>query len=245
MIYHNRSSTDFGIFLNYPEPYMFAQREFQAVHVPGRSGDIIEDNGAFQNPIMTVPFEVVRPQRYTSWFSWNRDVAEWLDGYNYSYLKFSYQDDYVWEAYLNQAPTVTPTSPSDASGTFSFTVKPYLIKASGTLMTEFPLNQGNIFNHESIACYPDWKFTTGATDATAKSFTLKVNDKEYNFNGVSGTVFVDGENCQVSNESGSINSLVQFANNDTPRIEPGENSVTLSGDSITKMEWRPKWRCKA
>ena len=80
MIYHNRSSTDYGILLQYPEPYIYAAKEQQQVHIPGRSGDIIEDNEAFQNPTLSVPFIVKLPDQFDSWFQWNSAIAEsrWL-----------------------------------------------------------------------------------------------------------------------------------------------------------------------
>lgn len=245
MIYHNRSSTDYGIFLNYPEPYIFAGKEFTATHVPGRNGDVIEDNGAFNNPTLTVPFVVKRPDQYNSWFSWNKDISRWMNSWNYDYLKFSYQEDYVWLAYPSEAPVVTPESPRDASGTFTFTVKPYLLKASGTEMQDVPFSNGTVTvtNTEDIEAYPDWKIVTGATGTTTKTFTITVNDMTYQFNGVTGTVFVDGMNCQASNESGSINSLVMWTNNDAPVLEPGENKIAISGDSVTSIQWRPNWRC--
>lgn len=242
MIYHNRSSTDYGIFINYPEPYIFSQKEATFTHVPGRSGDVIEDNMAYQNGTLAVPFTVVRPEHYHSWFAWQKDIARWMDSSNYGYLKFENQEDYVWLAYPNGAPTLTPESPRSASGSFSFTVKPFLLKASGTVMQDFPTDAKTIVNHESMDCYPDWQFTCGDS---AKTFTLTVNDQTYQFNGVSGTVFVDGENCQVSNADGSLNDLIMFSNNDAPILNQGENTVSLTGDKLDKVEWRPNWRCLA
>lgn len=243
MIYHNRSSTDYGIFINFPEPYVFAQKEFTPTHVPGRSGDVIEDNMAYQNPTLTVSFTVVRPERYNSWFAWKKDIAKWLDAYDYDYLKFTYQEDYVWLAYPNGAPTINEGTSRSADGSFSFTVKPYVLKASGIDLQDVPFNKGTVTNSETMECYPDWKIVTGGTNDSPKTFTLTVNDMTYQFNAVTGTVFVDGENCQVSNESGSINSEIMFTNNDSPRLEPGENTIAISGDSVQKIQWKPNWRC--
>ena len=239
MIYHNRSSTDYGILLQFPEPYIYAPKEMTAVHVPGRSGDIIEDNGAYNNPTLTVNFIVVLPKRFDNWFQWNSSVANWLRADGYDYLKFSYQDGYVWEAYPNQAPVVTPSSARSATGTFSFSVKPYLKRSDSVQMQDVPLGKGTIRNPESEASWPDWQIDAGDG---SKSFTLTVNDYPYNFNGVSGVIYVDGENCQVASNGNPINDQVVFANNDAPQMLQGENTISLSGDAVNSIKWRPNWR---
>ena len=239
MIYHNRSSTDYGILLQYPEPYIYAAKEQQQVHVPGRSGDIIEDNGAYQNPTLSVPFMVSLPDMFNSWFEWNSAVADWLRADGYDYLKFNYQNGYVWEAYPNQAPVVTPSSARSATGIFSFTVKPYLKRADSLVMQDVPLDKGSIQNPENEVAWPDWQIEVGDT---AKDFTLTVNGFPYEFNGVSGTIYVDGENCQVSSNNNLINSQVVFANNDSPQLLQGENTVSISDSTITSVKWRPNWR---
>ena len=239
MIYHNRSSTDYGILLQFPEPYIYAPKEQTQVHVPGRSGDIIEDNNAYQNATLTVPFIVSLPKQYDSWFQWNSDVANWLRTDSYDFLKFSYQDDYVWEAYPNQAPVVTPSSARSATGTFSFTVKPYLKRVDSVTMQDVPLNKGTIYNPEAETARPDWEINVGTS---TKTFALNVNGFPYAFNGVSGKVYVDGENCQVSSDGKRINSQIVFANNDSPLIVQGENTITLTGDTIGSIKWRPNWR---
>lgn len=240
MIYHNRSSTDYGILLQFPEPYIYSAKEQTQVHVPGRSGDIIEDNDAYQNPVLTVPFLVKSmPNEYDNWFQWNSAVAKWLKADGYDYLKFNYQDGYVWEAYPNQAPVVTPSSARSATGTFSFTVKPYLKRSDSVQMQDVPLGKGTIFNPEDEATWPDWQFDVGPD---TKTFTLSVNGFPYEFNGVSGTVYVDGENCQVSSNGNFINDQINFANNDAPQLIQGENTISLSGDAVNSIKWRPNWR---
>lgn len=239
MIYHNRSSTDYGILLQYPEPYIYATKEQQQVHVPGRSGDIIEDNEAFQNPTLSVPFIVKLPDQFDSWFQWNSAIAEWLKADGYDYLKFNYQDGYVWEAYPNQAPVVTPSTARNATGTFSFTVKPFLKRIDGIKMQDVPFDRGKVYNVETEACWPDWKIDVGNV---AKTFTITVNDFTYEFNGVTGNVYVDGENCQVSSNGNRINDEITFSNNDAPQLLQGENTISFSGDSVNSIKWRPNWR---
>lgn len=239
MIYHNRSSTDYGILLQYPEPYIYASKEQTQVHVPGRSGDIIEDNGAFQNATLSVPFVVTLPNQFDSWFQWHSAVANWMKADGYDYLKFSYQDEYVWEAYPNQAPAVAPSSARRATGAFSFTVKPYLKRADSVVMQDVPLNKGTIYNPEDTYTFPDWQIDVGSAP---KTFTLTVNGFPYEFDGVTGMVYVDGENCQVSSDGKRINDQIQFANNDTPQIIQGENTISLSGDAVNSIKWRPNYR---
>lgn len=239
MIYHNRSSTDYGILLQYPEPYIYAAKEQTQVHVPGRNGDIIEDNGAYQNPTLTVPFLVTLPDQFDNWFQWHSAVADWMRADGYDYLKFSYQDEYVWEAYPNQAPVVTPSTARSATGTFSFTVKPYLKRSDSVQMQDVPLNKGTIYNPETASTFPDWQIECGSG---IKSFTLNVNEFPYKFNAVTGTVYVDGENCQVSSNGTLINDEIEFANNDAPQIIQGENTITLTGDAVDSIKWRPNYR---
>ena len=106
-------------------------------------------------------------------------------------------------------------------------------------MQDVPLNKGTIYNPEDTYTFPDWQIDVGSAP---KTFTLTVNGFPYEFDGVTGMVYVDGENCQVSSNGERINDQIQFANNDAPQIIQGENTISLSGDAVNSIKWRPNYR---
>lgn len=65
LIYHDRSSRDFGAYVNYPLAPISAKRDISNVSIPGLSGDYLNDNLKFQNVIQSISFTVLRPHKYT------------------------------------------------------------------------------------------------------------------------------------------------------------------------------------
>lgn len=83
--FNGRNSSEFGLFITGEAVYDAAAYDYEFVDIPGRSGDLILDNGRFQNITVTYPAFVVDPSRMAdirAWLLGARGYKELTDDYN-------------------------------------------------------------------------------------------------------------------------------------------------------------------
>lgn len=225
MIYHGRSSREFGIYLNYPLPYSFSEEDVNFDDAPGRNGSLIRDNGARKPLTITVNFTIIKPARYDNWFDLKGDIADWIyePSQQYDYLKFDTQSNYVWEVIPTTAPVVTEDQNSSTSGTgvFTFQAKPLLKRVDGIIWQPIP-SSGIVYNTEVITSWPDWHIK-GSGD-----YILTVNDLKYKLE-LEDEMYIKGFDALAYKEDGTmLNDKVEWINNDPPCLLPGENKIEFT-----------------
>ena len=98
IIYHNRSSADFGIYCQTPITIPTPQLDVTATHINGRNGDLLQSYGSFKNIDLTISVTIFKPKQYKSLYQLQNEIVDWLTGFDYSYLKFSDNPDWVFDA---------------------------------------------------------------------------------------------------------------------------------------------------
>lgn len=241
IIYHNRSSADFGIYCQTPITIPTPQLDVTATHINGRNGDLLQSYGSFKNIDLTISVTIFKPKQYKSLYQLQNETVDWLTGFDYSYLKFSDNPDWVFDAIVSTPPSLTPLSEAaveeEITGQIAFNCKPLLLDTNSIHWQEVP---NAVVNTQIMPAIPDWHIV-GTGD-----ITLTVNGLPYKFNNVQKDVYVDGDNCQAysindSNEKVNLNADVQWENNDAPILNPGKNTISLTGN-ISKFEYKPKFR---
>jgi predicted phage tail component-like protein len=251
LIYHNRSSADFGIYVEFPLTMPAPQLDATVTHINGRNGDLLQTYQSFKNITLTANITVFKPKQYVNLYQLQRAINDWLVGYDYDYLKFSDNPDWLWEAIVTTPPVLTPLIETHAeeelTGTITFDCKPLMYRTEGIHWQQVgnidltnQVNQTTVYNQTNMDAMPDWHIKTDGQ--ASGNWAIVVNGNSCVLNNIEDEVYIDGENCQAYNGEVNLNSSVQFYNNDAPRLVSGKNTIEIRGDHIGLIEYRPNWR---
>lgn len=245
MIYQGKSSADLGIMVQFPADPIYAVPDLNATHIPGRSGDFIEDDNSYQNVTKTFNIIVNRPLDITQ-FDWEREFIDWLASpriqgkRQYEYLQFDIDPQYAYKAIVTTSPIINwdQQTPNLGTGQITFYCEPFEYRVNGISYIDLPEN-GTVYNRESMIAVPNWHFLTKG------SFLLTVNDLSYQFDNLNGEFWLNGDTGDTTDEKGALfNNQTHFPNLLPPELLPGENNISLTAENgiITKVEYMPRWR---
>ena len=245
LIYQGKSSADLGIMVQFPADPIYAVPDINATHIPGRSGDFLEDDNSYQNVTKTFNIIVNRPLDITQ-FDWEREFIDWLASpriqgkRQYEYLQFDIDPQYAYKAIVTTSPTINwdQQTPNLGTGQITFYCEPFEYRVNGISYIDLPEN-GTVYNRESMIAVPNWHFLTKG------SFVLTVNELSYQFDNLNGEFWLNGDTGDTTDEKGDLfNNQTHFPNLLPPELLPGENNISLTAESgiITKVEYMPRWR---
>lgn len=250
IIYHNRSSTDFGLRVffptfNPPVPTPNAQR----LTIPGVSGDYSDGNGSYGPVDMAINGIIHMPARYNNFYTYKGDLEKWLLG-DAGYLNFTLDPDYLYIAEVTTPPVLTPVNDERINATITFHFQPYKMQRGANHWHKFPSN-GVITNDENVNVKPDWHL-----NATG-NVMLTVNDEPYEFDNLDGDIYVVGHegNAYASDPDKQsdhfelLNTHIRFANNEAPELicsGNGQNKVSVKAlddkSKLNSIEFKPLLR---
>ena len=238
LIYHNKSSTDFGAWIQYPTVQATTKRNVSLTPVVGVNGSYINDSFNYTDVSQQITFFVERPLKYRDWFTWGMDFGDWLTSHDkfveYEPFYFEPFNGWHWEAYLSDGPTVTPTNEQNATVTITLSAKPFLISDDSVEYQDVP--KASIYNWQRYSALPLFHLIGNG------NFTLTVNGKNYQFNDIDDELFIDSDKCLIYKSlNESRNSHAILYNHEFPELCPGKNSISLKGN-YSKFEYKPRWR---
>lgn len=245
LIFNNKASADLGILIQYPFQVVHPQIDGDPTHIEGRSGDFLPDVNSYQN--VTETFNViVNRSPNLSQADWERQVTDWLTSpvvrgrRQYQYLQFDYDPDYAYSAIQKDPFSFQwdETNIGRATGQIPFYCEPFQYRVDGINYIDLP-SQGIVYNQELRDAIPNWHFIANG------SFSLIVNNKEYQFDNMNGEFWVNGDTCDTYDGNHNLlNDQTHFPNLITPILTPGENhiSITAGAGVIQKAEYMPRWR---
>lgn len=260
IIFNGRSSKDRGIEVWSPPNYQVPQRDYDTIHIPGRDGDLLIDKESYKNVSRsyTVSFGQEGKKNFTILAN---ALAEWLNSASgYARLEDSYEPEYYRMACYQKAVEITNAYQIAGSATIEFNCKPQRFLKSGDRVVSFAKSKfgvddssgqsvldssgGNIEgflepqrslnNPTQHSSSPIIKvYGNGAGE-------IRIGDSTITILSVSGYLVIDSEMMEVYKDDANCNSKVKFSSNSFPKLHPGINDVSFSGE-ITNLEVIPKW----
>lgn len=227
------ASTDlyssFGVFHDTAQTFVKPEKRIERVTVPGKNGDLIYWDGAYENVIISYPCFI------RSNFAQNfTNLVNFLNSYGASYqtLYTSDRTDEYRHAVFHSA--VEPeTGQWNRSGMFvlNFDCKPQVWLQSGTVNLTFTSsgvlsNPTMMIARPIINAYGNGSFTVNGTTVTV------ANSADH--------ITIDCEIMDCYRGTVQMNEKVTFSGNDFPTLKPGNNVITL-GTGITRIDIAPKW----
>ena len=182
IIFNNKSSADCRIQVAHPPGYAYPERDYTITHIPGRNGDIIQDNGCYKNVERTYEVSFDAPNEdfatyanaVSAWLHSTTGYARLEDSYEPNYYRMAtYQESNIFENLYNQAGTAT----------IVFECKPqrFLKTGDNTITIQ---NSLTIMNPTGFEAYPLFK-------VTGTSGVLTVNGNSITFSSIDGFDMLD------------------------------------------------------
>lgn len=226
--YNSTASSTYGIFIEHRPVVTFPQRIVESIAIPGRSGNLLYDTGAYANVTVTYQVAYRDPGNVRS----NAiNIATWL--YQGDYCELT--DDYD-PLYYRKAVFVSPLGVADVlnvagRANITFECKPQRYLLSGKTQLTPAKNSSITNNYQpalpvlTIACTGNGTVTIGGTTIT--------------ITGNSGNLVIDSERQTAENGGNNANSLISLSNG-FPVLAHGSNTVTWTG-SVTSVKVVPNW----
>lgn len=224
--YNSIPSSTYKIFIEHRPVQTFPQRMIESISIPGRSGNLLYDTGAYSN--VTVTYQAayrddgnVRPNAI--------DIATWLYQTDYCELTDTYNP-----LYYRKAIYVSPMSVADVLNVagrvnFTFDCKPqrYLISGKTALS---PAKGSSISN-----AYEDALPVISLTG----NGTLTVGSSSVVISGNTGTLTIDSERQTAEVGGNNANNLITLTGG-FPVLKHGNTTITWNG-TIGSVSVTPNW----
>lgn len=256
IMFNGVTSSSLGLKVWSTPTYTFAEKEVEAVHIPGRNGDILYDKGTYKNTTRTYNVSLYDPDATYSEMS--AKLTKWLHPATGGYFRL--YDTYEGFTFPNPRSTNPETDYSNASNYTYYRLATYV--AGGEVTN---VHDKAIVFEITFDCKPQRFLVAG--DSASASLTnnygytakplLKVTGSSgtvtCTHNGVTYSTFsitpggvltyIDCDTMDVySGSSGSgyvnKNSAIAFSLGSFPTLEPGSNTITGSGVSVEVI---PRW----
>ena len=227
-------SRDYNVWIAPQETDSAPQREYSEIVIAGRNGTLIMDEGRYQNVEQMYTGVICSDTRESDLIAFRNDLSARI---GYQRLGDSVHPDEFYEARFMEVFEPTFTQGRNASKfDLKFNRKPQRFLISGEEAVAFTGN-GNITNPTKFASEPLIKVTGYGT--------LGIGDRTVIITGNAGQeIYIDCEIMEAWEQSGNViiprNDHIQYVGQNFPRLESGENGISMSG-TITKIELTPRW----
>jgi phage-related protein len=124
------TSSSLGIVVEEPPAYNFPKKDYEVTHIPGRDGDIIIDNGSYQN--VKREYKIAMGDEELDFMSQVPSISQWLHSASgYAKLSDTYDPDHYRMAAYDEDGEVENILGHAGRATISFTCKPQRFRTSG------------------------------------------------------------------------------------------------------------------
>jgi predicted phage tail component-like protein len=134
-VFNGKKSSDFNVWCSGDGLYRLPERDVEYISVPGRNGDLVVDNGRWQN--VAVTYSCFIPKNFREHYA---DLVSWLASQKgYGKLEDARHPEFYWLARMD-ADVDPKMVVADDSGTFTltFNCKPQRFLKSGEIPVEIP-----------------------------------------------------------------------------------------------------------
>lgn len=225
------SSEDVGLRMEHHPQRMFPAPKLDRVSIPGRSGELLFPQGAFEN--YTQSYDVwIEPAR-RDYASIAQAVASWL------YAKSGYQqlrdetdiDTYRLACCIDSAELDNRLLLT-GKGTIRFLCKPQRWLVQGDQVQNFAASGATIRSPTQFDALPlITVYGTGAGTLSVGNITCTLNE-------IDGYITLDSDLQNAYKGTANKNNTVSIPT--FPRLAPGNNAIAWTG-GVTRVEIIPRW----
>ena len=211
------------------------RRKFTKIEVPGKTGDIIMLEDAWED--YEQEYEIYAGEGTTNSAPAKFvDIMSWLHSANgYARLTDSYNPNYFRMAYYVGPTDVESILNRYGRATIKFKCQGKRYLVTGTITTNFVNGSRTITNPTAYTARP----TITVIGSGSGSFVM--GSTTVTLNSIDSGMIIDCEKMTVTNSSGTVNLNSYMALGDFPTFPPGNTLVTVNSGGITRLEVAPNW----
>lgn len=235
--FNGERSTKYGLYITDKNVFDSPSRDVTYESIPGRNGDLIIDNGRYNNISIKYKTAIVAPkEKLWDFHSTIRRIKSWLfENQGYFVLFDSYDPDFFRYASCSDVLNFTQDTKVQDIGSveITFNCKPFRYTFEGKKVVTVT-SSDIIRNIEYFPSLPYIKIF-GQGDVT-----LYVNNEAFNFKNIDEYIEIDSETMNAYKDSEPQN--FKMASLEFPKFQHGDNSISWTGN-VTKLEIIPRWCC--
>lgn len=223
-IYNGIDSRMMDIIVTAMPPTIRAAQRVESVTVPGRDGSLHETDGSYDNYTKTMECAIKNREKLD-------DIAAWLTGSGE--IIFSSEPDKVYRVTISNTISIAQMMRTFQKFQVSFDTYPFKYsvnrfdEALELEKSAIILGKGTVYSQPVITVYG------------SGTVTLTINGADYPLSNVDGYVTINSEIEECY--KGNLNRNNIFSADEFPRLQPGENIISWTGD-VEKIEIIPNWR---
>lgn len=233
-----------GRILDLPQ-YEIAQRDFNALVIPGRDMELLEENNRYNNvefkrKIAFLPYinELTARQLANS-------IIKWLtNSQGYQIYRDTYNTGYFTKAYLSKTEAIVRELPTLLTTTLNFSRSAFWYSDVGQIPKDLTVHIPiKLYNHEGIPSKPIIRINRDNAQSSELAAKLKINDIEINLHCPRNYDYaiLNGENMQYI--AYAADGTKTFVNDVLPPdLQIGENIIELTADRSNGISIIPNWR---
>lgn len=228
-VFNGESSLDHGAYIGGQDTFNAPQRDVIKVKIPGKSGDLVYDNGRWLN--VEVPYNLVIMDRFADHAT---EIRAWLnEPVGYRRLEDTYHPDFYRMARLaNDIKFTTSAFNQTGKAQVIFDCQPQRWLKSGEQSVSIA-NGDAIYNPTRYDSKPIIRITCTGDG------TLTIGDQEISVDDIGTYIDIDSDIQDCYTGSTSMNANVTLSDG-FPILKPGDNTISWTGD-ITAVEITGRW----
>ena len=230
VVFNGISSQDLHIQVQTEPSYDFPEKDYEVTHVPGRNGDIVIDQGSWQN--VSRKYNLAMDAGKISYTEVASKLVQWLHSASgYARLEDSYEPDFYRMAMYKDSGSISNIFNKAGQIDVEFTCKPQRYFKSGEAADIF-VASSEYRNPTDFPAKPLIKIHgSGSGVVGIGTYTVTIND-------IIDGMIVDSEQQDTYKDKMNCNSKVSIT--EYPKLASGNNAISISG-GVTSIEIIPRW----
>lgn len=245
LIINGYDLSDYGVFISRKDKFNAPKRRFTTITVPGRNGELIQDDNSWEN--IDITYECYIENRAKDILPYIKELILRVPGYlriedtinPYEFREGIYSkglDDIDTSIYIKQAKFKLTFNCKPQrflqSGEDTYIMRK--VKNAEVSTSEIKLKK--LFSPSSYPCSP--LFIVKANNEPAY---IKIGDKKIEFNSNNQTLYIDTQTLDCTNSDGiNMNNQIVFSFDEPLRLVFKENEIYCSAN-IIEFRIKPRW----
>lgn len=228
MTFNGVNSSDFNVYISGGGTFNAPERDYEVISVSGRNGDLLLDNGRYENIEVTYPAFIVKG------FDVNIEgMRDWLmSSVGYHRLEDTYHpDEYRIGRYKGGIDVSVKAGMRAGGFNLTFDCKPQRFLKSGEKF--ITVADGDVLiNPSSMKALPIIRvYGAGTLGVGSETVTISAHSSAY--------MDIDCDLMDAHCGSANLNSYLSLSSGEFPSLD-GKSGIDI-GAGITKVEIMPRW----